>query len=151
MARCHLPLGPLRAAPRIVSSVAILTLTVLKTYYLPTSQGSWEGGLPCILTMFELSFGVERPGGKSGIVNSHQAPSPVLCLHSASSSVWEDRGKARLSLARCFWKQFSYPAEPEGEYYNRGRDRRPIYHRVVTLRENKLFFPACHGAQVDAN
>lgn len=101
--------------------------------------------------MFELSFGVERPGGKSGIVNSHQAPSPVLCLHSASSSVWEDRGKARLSLARCFWKQFSYPAEPEGEYYNRGRDRRPIYHRVVTLRENKLFFPACHGAQVDAN
>ena len=95
--------------------------------------------------MFELSSGVERPGGKSDIVNSHQDSNPTLCLHSASSSVWENRGKACLSLARCFWKQFSYPAEPEGEYYNRGRDRRPIYLRVITLRENKLFFLLAMG------
>lgn len=106
---------------------------------LPTSQGSWEGGLNSVLKISAFSSGMQRPRGQSGIINSYQAPNPAQCLHSASSSVWENRFNTRLLLARCYWKQFSYPAGPEGEYYNRGRHRRPIHHHVVSLRDNKLY------------
>lgn len=70
----------------------------------------------------------QSPSSKSSSV-----PHPPL------SAVWENRVHTCLFLARCYCKQFSYPAGPEGAYYNRGRDRRPIYHCVVTLRENKLY------------
>lgn len=84
---------------------------------LPSSQGSWEGGLHCILIVFGFLSGMERPQGIPDVVSSHQAPNPALCPISASSTVWENRVCIYTPLlARCSWKHFSYPAGLEGEY-----------------------------------
>lgn len=134
LARCHILLCySLSLILHRIFFADVLTWTVLKTNY-PSHREAGKGGLHCILTMHEFSFGVERLRGKSGFVNCHQSPNPALCLHSASSLVWENRGSTHFSPARCFWKQFSlFPSGARGVSISTGGETGELFIPVLSL------------------
>lgn len=128
--------GHLPASGFLCSSSDFDTLQTL----FPTSQGSWEAGLSCTAD----NLGVFFCGGKTWRRMQyccHQALNPALCLHPASSEVWENRF---MHPSFQLWET-AHILRPEGDYSNRGRARTPSHCQAATLRENKLYSRSPRG------